>query len=139
MLLQDKAAILVKTADLEREKLTVKILEPHDLTFAQYNILKFLLSNPPCTVRQVDIEQNFSMRNPTVTSILQNMEKKGLIMRVINAQDNRSKIICLTEKAKSMEALLYQLGERLEDEFTKNLTSAERKQLILLLRKLLGM
>ena len=104
---QDKIAILLKFVNLECDKLSVKILEPHGLTMTQYKVLKFLLINAEKKVRQVDIEEHFYIRNPTVTRVLQNLEVKGLIERKINPEDNRSKIICLTEQAKSMEKLLY--------------------------------
>ena len=66
----------------------------------------------------------FYIRNPTVTRVLQNLEKKGLIERQTNPQDNRSKVICLSDKAKTMEQLLYQLGNELEEKLTRNLINA---------------
>ena len=128
----------MKIVNLECDKLSAIILEPHGLTSTQYKVLKFLLLNPEGTVRQVDIEQNFCIRNPTVTRVLQNLEKKGLILRQNNPQDNRSKVICLTEKAKSMKELLYQLGEELEEKFTSNLTAEDKQELLRLLKKILS-
>lgn len=134
----DKIAIWLKFVNLECDKLSVEILEPHDLTLTQYKVLKFLLVNPQGTIRQVDIEEHFYIRNPTVTRILQSLEKKELIERQVNPQDSRSKIICLTEKAKSMENLLYQLGNKLEKKLTSNLTDEDKKELLRLLKKLLS-
>ncbi len=135
---QDKVAILLKFANLECDKLSVEILEPYGLTLTQYKVLKFLLINPQGTIRQVDIEEHFYIRNPTVTRILQNLEKKGLIERQINPQDNRSKVICLTEKAMKMEKLLYKLGSELEGKLTSNLTLEDKQELLGLLKKLLS-
>lgn len=134
---EDKIAILLKFVNLECDKLSAAILEPHNLTLTQYKVLKFLLCNPAGTIRQVDIEQNFYIRNPTVTRILQNLEKKGLIERQINSQDNRSKIISLTEKAQGMKKLLYQLGEELEEKLTSNLTPEDKEELLRILKKIL--
>ena len=66
------------------------------------------------------------------------MEKKGLIERQTNPQDNRSKVICLTEKAMKIESLLYKLGNELEEKLTKNLTSEDKQELLRLLKKLLS-
>ena len=134
---QDKIAILLKFVNLECDKLSVEILEPYGLTLTQYKILKFLLINPQGTVRQVDIEEHFYIRNPTVTRVLQNLEKKELIERQTNPQDNRSKVICLTEKAMAMENLLYKLGDELERKFTSKLTNKDKQELLRLLKKLL--
>ena len=94
---------------LEIDKLSYPILEPHDLTHSQFKILKFLLVSPENSVRQVDIEKYYSMTNPTVTGLVQNLEKKGLIERKVNPNDSRSKILCPTEKTLAMKNLLYRL------------------------------
>ena len=133
----NKIAILIKKLSLEIDKLSNPILEPHDLTHSQFKILKFLLMNSENAVRQVDIEKYFSMTNPTVTGIVQNLEKKGLIERRINPDDSRSKILCPTEKTFAMKNLLYQLGDQLEEKLAGPLTVAEREKLIDLLKKLL--
>ena len=93
---QDKIAIWLKIVNLECDKLSVTVLEPHDLTLTQYKVLKFLLQSPEGTVRQVDIEQNFFIRNPTVTRILQTLERKGLILRKNKPQDNRWRNCCIS-------------------------------------------
>ena len=63
MLNQDKIAIWLKFVNLECDKLSAEILEPHGLTLTQYKVLKFLLINPQGTIRQVDIEEHFYIRN----------------------------------------------------------------------------
>ena len=134
----NKIAILIKKLSLEIDKLSYPILEPHDLTHSQFKILKFLLVSPENSVRQVDIEKYYSMTNPTVTGLVQNLEKKGLIERKVNPNDSRSKILCPTEKTLAMKNLLYQLGNKLEEKLTSVLTDNERETLICLLKKLLN-
>ncbi len=134
---QDKIAILIKKLSLEIDKLATPILEPYDLTNSQYKILKFLLINPLETVRQVDIEHYFSMTNPTVTGLVQALEKKGMIERKPNPNDSRSKILSPAQKTLDMKELLCSLGEELEAELTDALDSDERQELLRLLNKLL--
>lgn len=134
----DKIAILIKKLSLEIDKLSNSVLEPHDLTSSQFKILKYLLHQPEGElVRQVDIEHYFSMTNPTVTGLVQTLEKKGLIERRINPKDSRSKILCPSEKALNMKAMLYKLGEELEGNLTKVLDHEEKQELLRLLNKLL--
>ncbi|MBR1439534.1 MAG: MarR family transcriptional regulator [Synergistaceae bacterium] len=133
----DKIAILIKKLSLEIDKLSNPILEPHDLTNSQFKILKFLLVSPENSVRQVDVERYFSMTNPTVTGLVQVLEKKGLIERKINPDDSRSKILCPTQKTLAMKDLLYQLGDELEGKLTSVLTPDEKDTLMNLLKKLL--
>ena len=134
---ENKIAVLIKKLSLEIDKLSNPILEPYDLTNSQFKILKFLLNSPENSIRQVDVEKYFSMTNPTVTGLVQNLEKKGLIERKINPNDSRSKILCPTEKTMKMKNLLYKLGDELEKKFTSVLNPDEKKTLMQLLKKLL--
>ena len=133
----NKIAVLIKKLSLEIDKLSNPILEQHDLTNSQFKILKFLLVNSSSHVRQVDIEHNFSMTNPTVTGLVKTLERKGLIERRTNPDDNRSKLLCLSEKAIEMKELLFRLGDELEENLTGVLNENEKRELMRLLKKLL--
>lgn len=133
----DKIGILIKKASLEFDTIANPLLAFYGLTPAQFKILRFLSEKKSQAVRQVDIEHYFSMRNPTVTGILQNMEKSGWILRKTNPEDGRSKVISLAQKALDEEARLDEMWEALESRFIKNLSEEEQTQLICLLNKML--
>ena len=134
----DKIAILIKKAALEAEKVQMPILQSHDLSVAQYKFLKYLYSAPKDSVRVVDLETYYSMTHPAVIDILKVLEKKGYTTRIVNPQDARSKIISLTDKAYAQQSELFELGDKMEDAVTKNLSDEEKKEMIRLLRKLMG-
>ena len=131
-----KTAILIKKLALEFDKIAIPELEPYSLTPTQFKVIKYLLNNQEAEVRQRDIEKAYSMTNPTVTGILQNLEKNNWIERIENPNDARSKVIKLTKKALKQENELYNLGENLEKRFIKGLDKGEQKQLNELLNKL---
>ena len=66
------------------------------------------------------------------------MEKKGYTMRVVNPEDSRSKIVSLTEKAYAQQQELEDLGDKMEESVTRNLCAGEKKELIVLLHKMMG-
>lgn len=66
------------------------------------------------------------MSNPTVTGILQNLEKKELIYRQAHPKDKRSKIIRLTDKAKNARGFILETSDQIEANFTEKLTDAEK-------------
>ena len=74
----DSIAILVKIASLEFDKVSNQILSPYELSNSQFKILKYILWQEDGAVRQIDIENYFAMTNPTVTGLVQNMEKKRI-------------------------------------------------------------
>ena len=134
---KDKVAIWIKKAALEVEKLSNQVLAPYELTNTQYKILMMLYRSPEQFIRQRDIETKFSMTNPSVTGIIQNLEKKGLVIRRQSSEDKRSKLIYPTEHARELEPELVQLGKKLEDQITANLQEEECRQLCKLLKKML--
>lgn len=135
----DKVAILTKNAALEFEKMANPVLLQYDLTGSQYKLLKYLYVHPADTVRQVDMERYYSMTHPTAIGLLDQLEKKGYVIRNVNPADKRSRVISLTEKAYKMQEVLVREGDRLEEQFTARLTEDERKSLVGLLQKLLGL
>ena len=134
----DKVAILVKKSALECEKISNPVLEKYDLTMAQYKILKLLYSEPYGTLRLTDIEKYFSLTHPTAIGILQNLEKKELVEKLDNPNHSRSRFIVPSEKALTIQKELKSVGDELEGELTHRLSSDERRQLIFLLKKMLG-
>ena len=131
----ERIAILIKKLALEFDKIANPSLAPYDLTPTQFKILKYLYDHED--VIGMDIQNEYSMTNPTVTGILQNMEIGGWIEREPNPNDSRSKIIKLTDKALSKKDELYELGENLEKIFTKDLTKYEQEKLLELLNKVM--
>ena len=132
---QDQIGILIKRASLEVEKTALAILAPYSMNLTQYKIIVYLYNATPTSTRQVDLERAFSMTNPSVTSVLHTLEKKGLVQREENPEDKRSNVISLTGKAIRMQSELEAVGERLEEAIAKNLSPEERTALIALLKK----
>ena len=131
-----KNAILIKTINLELEKLANAKLKPFALTFSQFKALRLLAIESPEAVRQVDIERAFSMTNPTVTSLLHGLENGGWIERLENPDDSRSKLVRLTKKAELIAADLESLGNEIEAELTGALSNEEKSTLHALLLKM---
>ena len=135
----DKAAILIKKAALEFDKISNAVLEEYDLTTAQYKVMKYLYEEAENGVRIVDLEKYYSMSHPTAIGIVQNLEKKGLVTYRENPNNARSRFIVPTDDALQKEKALNAVGEKLETELTQNLSENERQQLVDLLRKMIGL
>lgn len=136
--MKDSIAIMIKRLGQEFDKLSNKVLAQYDLTASQFKVLKFIMMKPEFSVRQIDIENYFSMSNPTVTGIIQNLEKKELIERVANPEDKRSKVIRVTEKVRGMEDDITRIGKELEEQFTRKLTDEEKYILRTILNKMIA-
>jgi DNA-binding MarR family transcriptional regulator len=135
----NKATILIKKAALEFDKNINAELEEYDLTHSQYRVMKYLYRNEGQGVRTVDLERFFSMSHPTTIGILQNLEKKGLVRYRENPDNPHSRFIEPTEAGYGMKPTLYAVGEKLENDLTSNLSEEERRELVRLLRKMMGL
>ena len=72
--------------------------EYEGITGMQMMILDYITRHGDERICQKDIARHFSVRNASVTGILQNMEKNGLIVRESVDADARLKKITATEK-----------------------------------------
>lgn len=132
-----RISILIKRTALVFDKLSNQLLSPCGLTGSQFKILMVLYHSPAGSVRQADIEDKFSMTNPTVTGLVQKLEAKELVRRVVHPEDRRSKVLVLTARALAMQEELLALADDLERQMTQRLSEYECEQLSALLLKML--
>ncbi|MBM7642883.1 MarR family winged helix-turn-helix transcriptional regulator [Streptococcus loxodontisalivarius] len=131
-------SILIKRASLAFDKTANELLLDFELTNTQFKTLKYLYRHDQLSITQKKLEDYFDMSNPTVTGILQNLEKKDFIYRVANPNDARSKVIGLTDKSLAIKEKMLTLGSQMDDLLTERLQEDEKAQLTKLLSKMLG-
>lgn len=73
-------------------------------TSTQMQIIEYILKNvdSDMDVYQKDLEEILNLRRATVSGVLQTMEKNGLIERITDDIDTRTKKIILNERAKEI-------------------------------------
>ena len=90
---------------------------------AQGRTLHFILAaHQKEDLFQKDIEEEYSLRPPTATKLLKDMEKNGLIYREAVPYDARLKRIVATEKAMRYQELIHQSLEETEDRLTSGIS-----------------
>lgn len=99
----------------------------HDaLSGAQGKTLHFILvKSAECDVFQKDVEEEYSLRPPTATKILKEMEKNGLIRREAVPYDARLKRIVATEKALKYQDLIRESLEETESKLTSGVSDED--------------
>ena len=71
---------------------------------------------------QKDVEEEYSLRPPTATKILKDMEKNGLIRRETVPYDARLKRIVVTEKGLQYQGMIRESLEEMERRLTEGIT-----------------
>lgn len=107
-----------------------------DFTSRHIMIARYLHRNSDKDIFQKDIEEEFCIRRSTVTSILNVMEKKGMIKRVRVDYDARLNKIVLTDKIIKMQNSICNKVLDMEDAILKDLTEEEIKTLTKILDKI---
>lgn len=107
------------------------------LTCSQSGILMYILLNKNNKINQRDIENEFKLSNPTVNGILNRLENKGLVRRIIDNTDKRVKHIIPLKKAEKFMGIVKQKRENLENNIIKNINQEELKIFNIVLEKML--
>ena len=104
-----------------------------NLTPPQFQTLR-LLWGQDCQPFK-DLAKTNGCTPPTMTGIVDTLEKKGLVRRMPNPEDRRSLLVTLTEKGKVLEGSTPDL-DRIYSSCCVGLNAEEFQQLGLLLEKL---
>ncbi|GEA50311.1 transcriptional regulator [Vibrio inusitatus NBRC 102082] len=115
------------------------IIVHHHLQKADFGILMTLRrSGEPYCLSPTDLYRSMLFSSGGLTKVLGRVEKAGLIERVENPDDGRSKLVKLTKQGcKLIEQVAFTLHQQ-ELRKLDILTKEEKKQLDLLLGKVLG-
>lgn len=99
-------------------------LAPFDITPSQYGVLNCLwLSDGPRLPRE--IAEMLSLETSTVSGILDRMQKKGLIDRMINEDNRREIFVTLTEKGAALEDEVVRTVEDVNRDVLESFTAEE--------------
>ncbi len=94
------------------EHLAKRIGDEHlkqiNLTQSQSDVIVLLAHESDRVFHQRDIERALNYSNPTVTGLLNRLEQKGFIVRQVDPEDSRARIISLTDKALEIIEEIYQ-------------------------------
>ncbi|MDD2968469.1 MAG: MarR family transcriptional regulator [Lachnospiraceae bacterium] len=124
-----KCAILLKHLHHGMHKNFNKDLESLNLTSVQGEVLFYLFHNQDKKIYQKTIEESLKISNPTVTGILQRMEEKELISRVVDESDARYRVIVLCSRAIEIRDELAKRRELAAQKLFQNLKEEEIEEL----------
>lgn len=98
-------------------------LAPLHLTYPQYLVMKILMEGDGIPVNV--ITSRLMLESNTVTPILQRLEKQGLIKRGYSCNDQRQRIITLTDQGKYMRQEIADVSSLVAESLREKDTSCE--------------
>lgn len=108
-----------------------------DITYTQATVIGFLNMNQSMDICQKDIEHGLGLTHPTMSSILNRLEEKKLIITEPLQSDRRYKKIILTDKSADMISAINDKIEKISDQLFQGLEEKEKEQLAYTVRKLI--
>lgn len=109
-----------------------QLLEPHDLTLAQWAVLSSLWQNGDMSLK--DLAKLTGNAPPATSRIVERMVMGGLLLRTQNNKDRRAVSVSLSPKAEGFR-YLHTIYEDVNAVLLADLTASEQAQLFKLLRK----
>ncbi|MCB6609902.1 MarR family transcriptional regulator [[Clostridium] symbiosum] len=99
-------------------------LAPYDITPSQYGILNCLwIGGGTCLPRQ--IAEMLCLETSTVSGILDRMQKKDLIDRVINPDNRREILVMITPKGEALKEPVLKIIDEVNEEVLKDFSPKE--------------
>jgi len=85
--------------------------------------------NSPALSAQVDIAKRLRIEGPTMTRMLDTLEKDGLVERLADPGDRRTKQLRLTEQGEAVLKEIFEIADALRDRLLEGLPSDELDEL----------
>ena len=101
------------------------------------DVLLYLKKHEEDKLTQRDLETGLTLKNPTVTGLLNRLEEKGFITREQNLNDKRSKFIKMTEKTQRVLDDAYLYIQELDAKMLNGISEEEQEQLFKHIYKIL--
>ena len=102
------------------------------LSFNEYDYLKVIQASPE-PIRLTDLAVEMQVTKPSATTMVQRLERKGLVERKASLEDARSKLVVLTHKAElglEEESKIYHVMAQILESRLSEQESTQLNQLL---------
>lgn len=129
---QEAAIALLRTASVVSRRFA-RVVEPHGLSLAQYNVLRILRGAGAEGLPTLAIRDRMIDEGSTVTRLLDKLETVGLVTRDRSRPDRRQVLCQITAAGEALLSTLDPVVDAADTEAMAMLSATERASLIELL------
>jgi MarR family 2-MHQ and catechol resistance regulon transcriptional repressor len=122
------------TYDILHQKLG-RLMARHGLSKSTMNVLLLLRQAPREGMQLHELGERLLVSRANVTGLVDNMEEKGLVKRLVNPRDRRVRYARITRRAEALLDHYMPVHFRNLTELLGDLTSDEKRTLITLLKR----
>lgn len=104
-----------------------------DLTSVQFAALDAIHASP--SIDQARLAEAIAYDRATIGGVIERLEQKGWVLRVVSERDRRSRELSLTPQGERVRKALLPVVRRLQDEILEALGPADRARFLKLARQ----
>ena len=133
--MQNLSYLINKASKQLKNKLDKALME-FDITAAQFSvIIQIYLSVQPITA--AEIAERLGSDRPTISGIINRLEKKGIILKAYNPEDKRSSYLEIKEEAKELVHKIKTISDEVTTELFSIYSKEDARELTAMLSKLI--
>ena len=133
--MQNLSYLINKASKQLKNKLD-KALKEVDITAAKFSIIiQIHSSEHPITA--AEIADRLGSDRPTISGIINRLEKKGIVLKVENPEDRRSSYLQIHKQANKLVDKIKTISDELTSDIFSIYTKEEAEQLAGMIRKLI--
>lgn len=126
---------LIRSIGMKVRSMANDRLSELGLNAQQGQMMGYIFEHQDNGVIQKDLAEHFGRKGATITSMLQGLEKRGYIKRVIPKDNERQKKLYLLKKGTDLVEEFNEIFAEVEKSVTQGLTKEERETFMTLLIK----
>jgi DNA-binding MarR family transcriptional regulator len=132
--LQTLVGYHLRRAEVHTRQLVIRALSDWDIRPPEYSALALIASNN--LVTQADLGEALNIKRPNMVSLIEKLERRGLVNREVHARDRRNHILTATEKGHALLTDIDGILHEIDRAATACWTAGEKKQMVELLQRL---
>ncbi|AQS58162.1 MarR family winged helix-turn-helix transcriptional regulator [Desulforamulus ferrireducens] len=132
--IEDSLGFIMNRTNTKLKNELLQRLKPYDVTPEQWAVLNRLWEREGLSPKE--LAELTSKDQPNIARILDKLEKKGLITRQTNPDDNRSFLIYLTDRGRELKDELIPLALAVLNKALRGIEQEQVKELKLLLNRI---
>jgi MarR family 2-MHQ and catechol resistance regulon transcriptional repressor len=112
-----------------------RVLAEHKLSRSTLNILMLLRHGPPDGMQLHDLGELLLVSRANITGLMDHLEEKGYVKRIVDSQDRRARYARITKKAEALLDEFVPVYYRYVHDLLRELPDADKESLVRLFRK----
>ena len=126
--------LVLMKAHRSLQRLAIQSIETSGVGLSDFGVMEMLLHKGPQPVNEIG--RAIDLTSGAITTAVDRLESRGLVVRRAHATDRRARVVALTPQGRAHASAVFGSHKAVMDAAAKALSESERAILVRLLKKL---